>query len=86
MRSLTDLVNEDDGRLTLPGRSEETPDQFLSLPHKLAGETAGADVEESSVRLAGHGPGQHGLPIAGRTEEQQTAGRSPQSCEQLRPE
>ena len=49
MRSLTDLVNEDDGRLTLPGCSEQTSDQFLSLPDKLAGETAGADVEESSV-------------------------------------
>ena len=69
MWSLTDLVNEDDGRLTLPGRCEETPDQFLPLPHKLAGEAAGADVEESSVRLAGHSPGQHGLPIAGRSEQ-----------------
>ena len=85
-RLLTDLVDEDDGRLALPGRREETPHQLLPLPDILAGEAAGADVEEGPVRLAGHGPGQHGLAVAGRSEEEEAPGRSPQPGEELRPE
>ena len=60
---LTNLVYEDDGRLALPGRGEESPHQLLPLAHELAGQAAGRDVEEGRGGLGGHGAGQHRLAV-----------------------
>ena len=60
---LTNLVNEDDGRLALPGRGEESPHQLLPLAHELAGQAAGRDVKEGGGGLGGHGAGQHRLAV-----------------------
>ena len=62
-RLLTNLVYEDDGRLALPGRGEESPHQLLPLAHELAGQAAGRDVEEGRGGLGGHGAGQHRLAV-----------------------
>lgn len=81
-----DLVDEDDRGLKLPGYGEERPHELLALAHVLGGQASRRYGEEGGVALGGHGPGQQGLAVARRPEQQQSPGRGAQTREQLRPQ
>mmetsp|Transcript_9902 Transcript_9902/g.19980 ORF Transcript_9902/g.19980 Transcript_9902/m.19980 type:complete len:289 (+) Transcript_9902:57-923(+) len=80
-----DLVDEDDGRLSLPRTREERPHQLFRLPDPLGGEGGGAYGEEGAGGLGGDGLGEHRLAVARRTVQEQAPRRRAQTLEEVRP-
>ncbi len=74
-RDGVDLVDEYDRRRVVLGFLEDVAELLLRLAVVLGHDLRAADVDEVSVRLAGHGFGDHGLAGAGRAEEHDALGR-----------
>ena len=60
-----------------PNVSSVYLDELLALPQPLAGQAAGADVDQVTAGLRRQGPGQQRLAVTRRPEHQQTLGRLP---------
>ena len=71
------LINEDNGVLDVAGDAEQPLDELLALAQPLAGQAAGADVDQVTAGLRRQGPGQQSLAVTRRPEHQQTLGRLP---------
>lgn len=66
------LVDEDDGRLKFPGKTENCRDQFVAVTVPFLGQSADVQIDKASTGFTGEGFREHGLTAARRAIEEDT--------------